>query len=517
MTTKRVTMQKIKDVLRLKFQAKLSVRQIALSLCLSLGVISKYLQRAEAAGIGWPLPEGMSDDELKAKLQPARQVTAAPTAVEPDFTEMQQELRRKGMTLQLLWEEYALAHPEAHYSYSRFCALYKRWRGQQKLSMRQVHRAGEKLFVDYCGPTVAVVNPETGEFRQAQVFVAVLGASSYTFAEATWSQSLPDWVGSHVRAFEFLGGLPELVVPDNLKSAVSKACRYEPDLNPTYQQLAEHYDVAVMPARPYKPKDKAKAEVGVQLVERWIMMRLRKQSFFTLVSLNQAIRELLHELNRRPFKKRPGSRLEQFEQLDKPALKPLPSTPYEYREIKKARAHLDYHVEYDGHYYSVPYQLVKQEVMVHAKQTTLTIFHHSKQVAQHPRSFAKGSHTTDPNHMAKAHRKHQEWSPQRFLDWAEKIGPHTRVVVRYQLESRRHPEHGYRACLGLLSLTKKYGPPRLEAACRRAQHIGAMNYKSITSILKKSMDKLPLLEVDGEVQASLPLTHDHLRGADYYR
>ena len=370
--------------------------------------------------------------------------------------------------------------------------------------------------MDYCGPTMGVVNPDTGELRQAQVFVSVLGAGSYTYAEATWSQRLPDWIGSHVRAFEFYGGVPQIVVPDNLRSAVSKACRYDPDLNPSYQHLAEYYGVAVVPARPYKPKDKAKAEVGVQLVERWIMMRLRKQTFFTLASLNQAIRFLLDDLNHRPFKKRFGNRLEQFKLLDQPALKPLPDTPYEYREIKKARVHLDYHVEYDGHYYSVPYQLVKQEVMVHAGVTLLDILHHGKRVAQHARSYIQGGHTTDSQHMARAHLKHLEWSPQRFIAWAEKIGPGTCTVVRHQLESRRHPEHGYRACLGLLSLTKKYGATRLEAACKRAHHIGSMNYKSIASILSKSLDKVPLKETDTEQQTSLPLMHPNVRGAGYY-
>jgi transposase len=319
-----------------------------------------------------------------------------------------------------------------------------------------------------------------------------------------------------VRAFTFYGGLPDIVVTDNLKSAVSKACRYDPDINPTYQQMAEHYGVAVVPARPYKPKDKAKAEVGVQIVERWIMMRLRKQTFYTLAALNLAIRSLLEDLNRRPFKKRPGSRLSQFEQLDKPALKPLPNAAYQYRHIKKARVHLDYHVEYDSHYYSVPYQLVKEEVMVHAGDTTLAIFHRGRQVATHPRVHRAGGHTTDAAHMAKAHRKHQEWSPQRFLRWADSIGPHTQTVIQYQLESRRHPEHGYRACLGLLNLSKKYGKERLDAACHRATQIGGMHYKNIAAILSNSMDKVPLDDAEAEPQTTLPLFHDNVRGSDYY-
>lgn len=516
MTTKRVTMQKLKDVLRLRYGAELSIRQIAASLQLSTGVVSKYVSRAQAAGLGWPLPEDVSEAELARRLQPARSASVGQASAEPDFTAIREELGNKGMTLQLLWEEYAEAHPDDHYSYSRYTVLYRQWRARQQLSMRQVHRAGEKLFIDYCGPTMAVVNPSTGEVRTAQVFVAVLGASSYTYAEATWSQSLPDWIGSHVRAFEFYGGVPQLVVPDNLKSAVTKACRYDPDLNPAYQQMAEHYGVAVMPARPYKPKDKSKAEVGVQVVERWIMMRLRKQTFFTLAALNQAIRFLLEELNQRPFKKRPGSRLSQFKQVDQPALKPLPDSAYQYRDIKKARVHLDYHVEYDQHFYSVPYQLVKQAVMVHAGQTSVAIMHQGKQVALHPRSFNKGGHSTDPNHMAKAHLKHQQWSPQRFLKWAAEIGPHTVTVVEHQLVSRPHPEHGYRACLGLLNLTKKYGQQRLEAACQRAHRINAMTYKSINSILSKSLDKVPLEPCDTDDQITLPLDHDNVRGADYY-
>lgn len=509
-------MIKLKEILRLKYEAQLSLRQIALCVSLSIGVISKYLQRAQAAGLGWPLPEDMTDQALEKLLQPGRVRTITSSTAEPDFTEISSELSRKGMTRQLLWEEYAQAHPDNHYSYSRFTVLFRQWNKQQKLSMRQRHRVGEKLFIDYCGPTLPVVNPDTGEIREAQVFVAVLGASSYTYAEATWSQSLPDWIGSHVRAFTFYGGLPEILIPDNLKSAVSKACRYEPDLNPAYQAMAEYYGVAVMPARPYKPKDKAKAEVGVQLVERWIMMRLRKQTFFTLGSLNQAIADLLIDLNQRPFKQKSGSRLSQFEQLDQPALKPLPDAPYEYRHIKKARVHLDYHVEYLKHYYSVPYQLVKEEVMIHAGDRLVTIFYQGKQVAIHPRSHHQGGHSTDATHMAKAHRKHEEWSPQRFLSWAAGIGPQTLVVVQYQLESRPHPEHGYRTCLGLLSLTKKYGKQRLEAACNRAKDIGGMNYKSIASILAKSLDKVPLETADESPQTTLPLDHDNVRGADYY-
>ena len=513
---KRVSMNKIKDVLRLRYHAALSIRQIATSLNLSTGAVSKYLKRAQQVGLSWPLPGELTDKALNDLLQPPR--TAPSTTIEfsePDFKALQQELKRKGMTLQLLWEEYAQANPKAHYRYSRFTVLYRRWNQKQKLSMRQTHRAGEKLFVDYCGPTVPVINPETGEVRQAQVFVAVMGASSYTYAEATWSQSLPDWIGSNVRCFEFLGGVPEVVVPDNLRSAVTKACRYEPDLNPTYHQLALHYDIAVIPARPYKPKDKAKAEAGVQLVERWILMRLRKQQFFTLAELNLAIKDLLKSLNQRPFKKLPGSRVSQFNAIDRPALRSLPADPFDYREVKKARVHLDYHVEYAGHYYSVPYQLVKEEVTLYVGEKSVQIFFQQQQVALHPRSFQQGGHTTDVKHMAKAHRKHQEWSPTRFMTWAHKIGVKTAEVIDYQLTSRRHPEHGYRACLGLLKLAKQYGDERLEAACQRALYIHAPNYKNIKSILKNGLDRVPLQAEP--IDSDTPAQHDNVRGADYYQ
>lgn len=514
--TKRVSMLKLKEILRLRFEAGLPVRKIAAAQNLSVGVISKYISRAGEHGLSWPLPAEMTDAALSSILQRqrGRKAVNQKGLVPPDCPALREELKRKSMTLQLLWEEYVDLNPDNHYSYPQFCVIYRKWRGKQKLSMRQTHRAGEKLFVDYCGPTMTIVNPQSGELRNAQIFVAVLGASSYTYAEATWSQTLPDWIGSHVRTFEFLGGVPEVVVPDNLRSAVTKACRYEPDVNLTYEQLAAHYCVAVIPARPYKPKDKAKAEAGVLLVERWIMMRLRKHTFYTLAALNQVIRALLHELNQHQFQKRNDSRLSLFERLDKPALKPLPTTSFEYREIKKARVHLDYHVEYDKHFYSVPYQLVKEEVLVCASTNVIRVRYANKTVAEHPRSYAKSGHTTDPNHMAKAHRKHQEWSPSRFIGWAESIGPHTKAVVEHQLHTRPHPEHGYRSCLGILSLAKRYSTERLEAACQRARKIGAPNYKNINSILSKGLDNLPI-ENEPE-QATLPLDHDNVRGSDYY-
>jgi transposase len=381
--------------------------------------------------------------------------------------------------------------------------------------MRQVHKAGEKLFIDYCGPTVPVVDGSTGEIHQAQVFVAVLGASNYTYAEATWSQNLPDWIASHQRAFRFFGGVSELLVPDNLRSAVTKACRYVPEPNETYQELARHYGTAILPARPYKPKDKAKAEVGVQVVERWILARLRHHTFFSLAELNQAIDELLADLNERPFQKLPGCRRSAFELLDQPTLKPLPAVPYEYAEWKQAKPGIDYHVEVEKHYYSVPHRWVGHVLNVRATATTVEVFHKGQRVASHPRAH-KGGFSTLSEHMPKAHRQHREWSPGRFLNWAKEIGPCTLEVVKRQLENRPHPEHGYRSCLGLLSHARRYSKPRLEAACERALQIHSPSYRSVTSILKQGLDQQPLPEdEDEEVQGELPL-HTNVRGSGYY-
>jgi len=362
-----------------------------------------------------------------------------------------------------------------------------------------------------------VVNPDTGEVRQAQVFVAVLGASNYTFACASWSQNQADWLNAHVRAFEFFGGVPELVIPDNLKSAVSKTHRYEPRITPSYRQLAAHYQTAIVPARPYKPKDKAKAEVAVQIVERWIMARLRHQTFFTLASLNEAIRFLLEDLNQRPFKKLPGTRRSQFEQLDKPVLRPLPTQPYQYAEIKQARVHIDYHIEYDKHYYSVPHHLVKQAVELQASDTTVAIYSHGQRVASHPRSYRQGAHSTCSEHMPRNHRAMSEWSPERFLNWAGDIGEETRAVVTHLLQEKRHREQSYRRILALLSNTKKYGRARLNNACGRALLINSPTRSSVESILKQGLDQVAVELPGSATQEELCLdAHENLRGEDYY-
>jgi len=513
MPVERISMRTIKEVLRLKHSAHLSHRQIARSLKISTGVVTKYLAAAARAQLTWPLPEAMDDLALSHALWPQSAPPSIKQLASLDFPDIHQQLKRKGVTRQLLWEEYAAAHPEG-YGYTQFCVFYRDWRSRLKLSRRQTHRAGEKLFVDYCGPTVSIINPATGEVREAQVFVAVLGASNYTYAKATWTQSLPDWIGSHTRAFAFFGGTPQLIIPDNLKSGVTRACRYEPLLNTSYAEMLAHYATAAMPARPYKPRDKAKVEVGVQIVERWILARLRHHTFFSLFDLNLMIRTLLIRLNERPFRKLPGSRRTQFEALDRPALSPLPPLTYEFAEWKRARVNVDYHVEVAGHYYSVPHSLVKREIEVRLTATCVEFFHHSKRIAAHVRSGLRGAHSTQPDHMPKAHRAHLEWTPGRFLNWAVEIGPSTRDLVRHLLEQKSHPEQGYRSCLGLLGLSKRYGKDRLEAACQRALALSAPTRRSVLSILRRGLDQVAL----PDPEPAQPLrTHENVRGSAYYQ
>jgi transposase len=506
-------MRKIKDVLRLKFETDLSHRRIARCCQVSRPAVTALLNRFEKAGLSWPAAADWDDAALEHKLYPPVPALPATAPTAPDWAHVHRELRRKGVTLMLLWHEYKSTHPEG-FQYSWFCAQYRAWAGRLSVVMRQTHRAGEKLFVDYAGQTVAVVDRHTGELRQAHLFVAVLGASNYTYTEATWSQQLADWIGAHVRAFEFLGGTPELVIPDNLRSGVSKAHRYEPDLNPTYQDLAEHYGVAVLPARARRPRDKAKAEAGVLLVERWILAVLRNRTFFSLEELNRAIARLLKRLNERAFNKLPGSRRELFEQLDYPALQPLPAQAYEFAEWKKVRVNIDYHVEVDGHYYSVPYQLVKRPLDARVTARTVECFHRGQRVASHCRSQRKGQHTTVADHMPKAHRQYAEWTPQRLVQWAEKTGPATAAVVQTILARRAHPQQGFRSCLGIMRLGKSFGEERLEAACHRALKLGSCSYKSINSILRQGLDRRPLPEPQA---LDLAIEHDNIRGADYYQ
>lgn len=507
-------MKKIAEVLRLRYEAKLSLNQVALACNLSKGAVSKYVSLAKNKGLTWPLPKDCDEAKLSRLLFPGK-ASQSPFA-KPDYFQIHQELKRKGVTLQLLWSEYTAVHEADAYQYSQYCHHYRHWLGLQKRSMRQHHRAGEKLFIDYAGPTVAIVDARSGEIRHAQIFVSVMGASSYTYAEATWSQSLPDWIASHQRALRFYGGVPQLLIPDNLKAAVTKASRYTPKINETYAEMAAHYQTAVLPARPYKPKDKAKAEAGVLLVERWIMARLRHQTFFSLAVLNTEIKALLLDLNARAFQGRVESRKDLFESIDRPALKALPQDDYEYAEWKRAKPGIDYHVQVDKRYYSVPNALVGEVLDLRITATAVEVMHKGKRVASHVRLHQGNTrHSTLSEHMPKSHQAHRDWSPGRFIRWARQIGPCTAEVIKRQLQNRPHPEHGYRACLGLLNLSRRYTDARLEAACKRALFIRSTSYTSISSILGKGLDKTPLPHEEDSINNDLP-GHHNLRGADYY-
>jgi len=498
-------MRKIREILRLS-AAGLSARQIAGSVGVARSTVADCLLRAGQADLGWPLPAALDDVELERRLYPPAPVRDDAVPV-PHWPRLHAELQRKGVTLLLLWQEYKATVP-AGYQYSRFCDLYRAWSQTQDLVLRQTHAPGDKCFVDYAGQTAEVVDPKTGEIFQAQVFVAVLGHSSYTYAEASWTQGAADWCASQVRALEFFGGAPAAIVPDNLKAGVIKPDRYDPDLNPAYQEFAAHYDLAILPARVRKPRDKAKVEVGVQVVERWILARLRHSTFFSLAALNQAIAELVTELNQKPFQKRDGSRTSVFAATDQPALCPLPADRYEFAAWKKAKVHLDYHVEVERRWYSVPHALVGKTVTVRLTAQAVEIFHRGQRVAAHLRSPLPGTFTTLTAHRPQRHQAIVDLSHEKLLRQAEAIGPVTAGVLYAQIHARKHPEYALRASLGILRLGKDFSPEKLEAACTRALALKSTSYRAIRALIQ-----------NGAAQAELTLSlpeHENLRGSSYF-
>jgi transposase len=500
-------MRKIKDVLRLKHEAGLSHEKIAAALRISKGVVAKYTGLAESAGLrDWPSIEGLDEAELEKRLLP--RVRQRSDFVAPDYGRIHQQLPHKGVTLMLLWEEYCADHAgEQTYRYTQFCEYYKQFAQRLKRSMRQVHRAGEKLFIDYAGPTVALTDGAC-----VHVFVAVLGASSYTFACATPREQMADWLDATGQALAFIGGVPQLIVPDNPRALIAQPDRYEPLSNETVQDFARHYGTSVLPARPRHPQDKARVESGVQVVERWILARLRKHRFDSLYAVNQAIAPLLDNLNQRPFQKLPGSRASAFEEIDRPALQPLPARPYEIAAFKPVKVHIDYHVEVAGHRYSVPHTLVGQTLQARITRHAVELLLRGQRVASHARCGRRGGFTTVDDHMPAAHRAHKQWSPQRLIHWGHDIGPATGRVVTQLLERFKHPEQGYRSCLGLLSLSKQYGRARLEAACTLALNLNACRYRDVREILLNHRDRINTATHTDWISPA----HQNLRGPAYY-
>ena len=506
-------MRKLTELLRLRFELGLSQGQIARSCSISQASVSKSLKRMRAAGVSWPLPEGWDEARLEETLfghRLRRYETRRPT---PDFAHLHQELQsNRHLTLQLLWEEYRQNHPEG-FGYSRFCELYHRWRRHLDVVLRHEHKAGEKLFVDYAGDTVPIHDPKGGPDHPASIFVAVLGASNYTYAEATWSQGLEDWLGAHVRTFEFLGGVPRLVVPDNARTGVSRACRYEPDLNPAYQEMARHYGVGVLPTRPYKPRDKAKVEAGVLIASRWILAVLRNRTFYSIEEARAAVAELLEKLNNRPTRLLRRSRRQLFEEIERNALKPLPARPYEYAEWTQPKVDLSYHVRHDDHFYSVHFSLIGERLDLRATETTVEIFRRGVRIESYLRSYEKGKYTTRKHHMPRAHLDQVEWTPERLTQWAKKTGPCCAALLEAIMASKAHPQQGFKACLGVLRLTRTYPAERIERAAARALRFRTLNSSSVASILRNNLDQLPV--PGDESQQALPL-HGNIRGGRYY-
>ena len=515
MANRRLPMRKIKEVLRLKYECGLSAREIACSCSIARSTVADYLMKAQAAGLTWPQASTLTDTQIEERLFPAKPVPSSVKRPEPDYQYIYNELRKYrkfNLTLIQLWLEYKEEHPDG-YQYSQFCDRYRRWKGKLDYYMRQEHRYGEKAFIDF-SDGLSIINPLTGEPILTQLFLTVWGASNYTYAEPTLSQTLPEWIGAHRRALEYFGCVPRALVPDNLKSGVSKACKYEPELNPTYADMAEHYGCAVVPARPRKARDKAKVEVGVLIAKRWILSVLRKRTFYSLAELNDAIRECLERLNTRPMRRLGKSRRELFEAMERPNALPLPARPYEYAEWLKARVGFNYHVDVDDHSYSVPYKLLHERLDIRLTATTIEAFRKGERVAAHARSYIKGGYTTLPEHMPPEHRAYAEWSPSRLINWATKTGPATAQLVEKVMAGRPYPEQAYKACMGIIHLDRHYLPERVEAAAARALKYNACSYRSMKAILAAGLDRQD--ERDNGGQMGL-LLHQNIRGKEYYQ
>src|SRR5882762_6018772 len=514
MPAERTTMRQVREVLRLKFVGDLSNHEIARRAGVPPSTVRATRKRLRVAGLSWPLPDDMTDAALEARLFAAGTKQGHRRQAEPDWAAIHRELKRKHVTLSILWDEYIERDPEG-YRYSRFCELYRSWESKLSVTMRQTHVGGDKLFVDYAGdPVPVIIDRLTGETRQAQIFVAVMGASNFTYVEATWTQGLGDWITSHTRAFAAIGGVPHLLVPDNTKVAVIKACLYEPQVNRTYAEMAAHYGTAVLPARPRRPRDKAKVEAAVLIIERWLLGRLRHRRFYSLAELNATIGEMLRQLNEERLIRRLGvTRRVLLEELDRPHLKEVPGEPYCFAEWRLRRVGLDYHVDVEAHFYSVPYRFARREVEVRLTPRTVEVFLKGELIAAHLRSSGNHRHTTVADHMPSSHRRYADWTVERIRREAAAIGPATAALCELILERRPHPEQGFRSCLGIVRLVRPFGAERLEAAATRAIEIGTLTYGSVRSILDNKLDRQAAQRPPAN---GVPILHPNIRGPRYY-
>ena len=512
MPAERVSMRKIRDVLRLTHAMGMSRRLVGEATGIGKTAVGEYVRRAAVAGLTWPILDEIDDAELERRLFPPADTASCAERTEPDWSYIHAELKRRGVTLALLWQEYRAEHPQG-YAYSWFCERYSDWRKHITATMRQTHLAGEKLFVDWAGDSMPVFDPLTGEEHRVHIFVAALGASNYTYAEARWTETLPDWIGAHVNALAVIGGVPKALVPDNLKAGITKPSRYEPGINRTYQDLADHYGCVVLPARVMKPRDKSKVEVAVQIVQRFVLAKLRNRRFFSLAELNAAIRDCVTVINAKVMRGVGKSRNELLETIERPALNAPPTTPYSYAEWKRARVAPDYHIEVADHYYSVPSKLIREMVDARITSATVEIFHRGQRIASHAFSAVRNRHTTITEHMPSAHRRYAEWTPAKMMSEAALIGPAAIALVEAIMKAKPHPEQGFRSCLGIMSLVRTYGSERVEAASRRGNDIGATTYGSIKSILQNGLDKA---YANSKAPDGPPIRHANIRGRGYY-
>ena len=515
MPRKKITMRKIKEIFRLKYQLNLSNSKISKSLMISKSSVSKYIDYASEKGLSWEQVKDLSETELKNLLFfEEDKITNKSKKQLPDWKSVFEELKQKGVTLLLLWNEYKEEYPDG-YKYSQYCDLYKKWRKKLNPSMRQNHKGGEKLFIDYAGVKVPIINSVEGKIRGANIFVATFGASNYFYTEAHFEQTKKNWINAHVRAFEYFRGVSEILVPDNLKAGVTSPCYYEPDINATYHEMSEHYNIVVIPARVRKPKDKAAVEVCVQVIEQSILAVIRKRQYFSISQLNKDLRYYMEQINNREMKHIGKSRKELFEIVDFPNLKPLPQRDFIFTEWKKAKVGIDYHVRFDSNFYSVPYKYIHSNTDIKATERIIEVFLNGESIASHMRAYEVYNYITKEEHMPQNHQDMLKWTPKRIKDWANKIGTQTGLLISELIKSRAHPEQAYRSCLGILGLAREYDNNSLELACKRANHFGSLSYKKVKNILKSG-----LFQEDTEeaiINETVSSDHSNLRGKEYYQ
>lgn len=512
MSRKRTELRRIREILRLHHELEYSDREIARAYKMSHTTVSKICTAVHEAGYTWPLSDEVDNNLLQQICYP-RKSHSMSKHPQPNWEGIWKQMQRKGMTLRLQWLRYKDKHSDG-YQYSQFCEYYNRWCKKKNVSMHQEHRAGVNTEVDYAGSTLPLTDPLTGVVKQVPVFVSALGVSGLLYAEATLSMKLPDWIGSHMRMFEFYGGATEILIPDNPKTGVKRPCRYDPDIQRTYENMVRHYGAVVIPARVRKPKDKPQAERGVQEVLRWIIVLLQEREFFTLEEMNESIFDELEKINNKPFTVREGSRRSVFEDLDKPLLRPLPSEHFTFEEWKKVKVHIDYHVQIDYNKYSVPYVLAGQKLTARITGATVELFNGEKRVASHMRELTgRNRYSTHVKHMPENHVKHLKMTPDKIMRWAVRVGSHASEMAETILKRREHPAQGYRVILGIMGLSRKYGEERLEKACGMALRINSLRLKDVKLILQKELD---LNQFDGEDKEDEPIMHKNIRGEEFY-